>query len=178
MRPAALLTVLLLPLAAHAAPAPLDTLFAQLRQAQTPEEAKALEGQIEGLFLVSGSPSVDLLMTRATAAQTAGDKDTARKLYDAVTEIAPKYAEGWHRRGAMQADAGDDEGAMLSLGKAVELNPRNFDAMEQLGEMLEDYGDKPGALKMYRRAFALDPQFEGLKQHIDGLSRAVEGQGI
>ena len=61
---------------------------------------------------------------------------------------------------------------------AVKLNPRQFEAMEQLGEMLEDYGDKAGALKMYRGAQALDPQLEGLQHHIDGLSRAVEGQGI
>jgi len=95
-----------------------------------------------------------------------------------VTGIAPAYSEGWHRRGLLQSEAGDDEGAMVSLQKAITLNPRHFEAMEQLGEMLEEYGDKPGALKMYRRAQALDPQLEGLQHHIDGLSRAVEGQGI
>jgi len=167
----------MLPVAAWAAP-PLDALFAQLHTAGSPEEAKPLEEQILALFRQSGSPSVDLLMTRAAAAQGADDKDTAKKLYDAVTGIAPNYAEGWHRRALLQSGVGDDESAMVSLQKAIALNPRQFEAMEQLGEMLEDYGDKPGALKMYRRAQALDPQLEGLQRHIDGLSRAVEGQGI
>ena len=67
---------------------------------------------------------------------------------------------------------------MVSLQKTVELNPRHFEALEQLGEKLEEYGDKAGALKMYRRALALDPNYEGLQRHIDGLTRAVEGQGI
>jgi hypothetical protein len=31
---------------------------------------------------------------------------------------------------------------------------------------------------MFRAAQALDPQYEGLQRHIDGLARAVEGQGI
>ncbi len=179
MRFAAFLIALMLPLAASAAPPqPLDALFTQLHDAASPEEAKPVEGQILAFFLQSGSPSIDLLMARAAVALAASDKDTARKLYDSVTGIAPNYAEGWHRRGLMQSDAGDDGAAMVSLQKAIQLNPRHFEAMEQLGEMLEDYGDKPGALKMYRRALALDPQYEGLQRHIDGVSRDVEGQGI
>jgi tetratricopeptide (TPR) repeat protein len=181
MRLAAFLIAFALPLAANAAPPkppPLDALFAQLHDAASPDEAKPIEDQILAFFLNSGSPSVDLLMVRAAAVQAAGDKATARKLYDAVTGIAPGYAEGWHRRGLMQSEAGDDGAAMVSLQKAIQLNPRHFVAMEQLGEMLEDYGDKPGALRMYRRALAIDPQYEGLQRHIDGLSRDVEGQGI
>jgi tetratricopeptide (TPR) repeat protein len=178
MRPWLLLSALILPAAAFATPQPLDALMAQLRQAGSPEEAKPIEQQILALFQHSNSASVDLLMTRADAAETAGDKDTAKKLYDAVTAIAPDFAEGWHKKGLLQSDAGDDEAAMVSLQKAVALNPRNFETVEQLAEMLEDYGDKPGALKLYRQAQSLDPQFEGLQRHIDALSRDVEGQGI
>ena len=179
MRLVTFLFALMLPATAWAAPPkPLDALFAQLHAAESPEDVKPIEEQILALFRQSGSPSVDLLMTRAAAAEAAGDKDTARQLVDAVTDIAANYAEGWHRRALLQAAAGDDQGAMVSLQRAVVLNPRQFEAMEQLGEMLEDYGDKAGALKMYRRAQALDPQLEGLQRHIDALSRAVEGQGI
>jgi len=179
VRLAAFLLALMLPAAVWAAPPkPLDALFAQLHAAGSPEDAKPIEEQILALFRQSQSPSVELLMTRAAAAEAAGDKDTARQLVDAVTDIAANYAEGWHRRGLLQSQAGDDTGAMVSLQKAITINPRQFEAMEQLGEMLEAYGDKAGALKMYRRAQALDPQFEGLQRHIDGLSRAVEGQGI
>ena len=179
MRLVAFLLALMLPAAAWAAPpSPLDALFAQLHAAPSPEDAKPVEEQILALFRQSGSPSVDLLMSRAAAAETASDKDTARQLVDAVTGIASNYAEGWHRRALLQSGAGDDEGAMVSLQKAIALNPRQFEAAKQLGEMLEAYGDKAGALKMYRRAQALDPQLEGLQRHIDALSRAVEGQGI
>jgi len=168
-----------MPVAAFAkAEAPIDGLFAQLKTAETAEDAKPIEHQILVLFGQSGSPSIDLLMGRAVVAEDAGDKDTAKKLYDAVTEIAPGFAEGWHGRAMLEADAGNDEAAMVSLQKAVSLNPREFAAMEQLAEMLEDYGDKAGALKLFRRVEALDPQYEGLQRHIDGLTRDVEGQGI
>jgi tetratricopeptide (TPR) repeat protein len=183
MRTVLLALILTLPLAvspgfAAGPQQPVDKLFAQLKSAETAEDAKPLEAQILASFLASGSPSIDLLMNRADAALAAGRKDVARHLLDEVTAIAPRYAEGWHRRALMQQESGEDGPAMASLQKAVELNPRHFAAMTQLGEMLEDFGQKDEALKLYRRAIALDPQFEGLQRHIDGLSRAVEGQGI
>lgn len=187
MRFAPFLIALMLPLAAHAASAPwahpaakstLETLFGQLAQAPSPEEAKPIEEKIGALFMQSGSASVDLLMSRAAAAQAAGDRDTARKLVDAVTDVAPNYAEGWHSRAGLQRASGDDSGAMVSLERVILLNPRHFGALAELGNMLEDYGNKAAALKLYRKALEYDPQLEGARRHVDALTREVEGQGI
>jgi tetratricopeptide (TPR) repeat protein len=168
------------PIAAAAAnpPAALDSLFVSLAKAPSEEDAKPIEAQIEVLFDQSGSPSVDLLMARAAAADVGDDKDTARKLIDAIIDIAPDFAEGWHHRAALQADAGDDEGAILSLQRAVTLNPREFAAFAELGSALEDYGDKKAALAMYRKALALDPHLGGVDKHVEQLARDVEGEKI
>jgi tetratricopeptide (TPR) repeat protein len=157
---------------------PIDVLFGQLKQASSPEDAKPIEDQIGLFFMQSGSPSVDLLMTRASAALAVGDKDTARKLFDSVTDIDPNFAEGWHSRAALQLAANDNAGAMLSLQRAITLNPREFKALSELGDLLEDYGDKAGALKLYQRALALDPQLDGAAQHVKELDTDVEGQRI
>jgi len=185
MRLIVALLLLLLPVSALAAKKPhappkltLDTLFAQLQKAESAEDAKPIEDQIFAVFVQSGSPTVDLLMTRGAAALAGGDDDTAKKLFESVTEIAPNFAEAWHERAQLQASQDDDEGAMLSLQRAITLNPRQFAAMSQLGDLLESYGNKPGALKMYRRALALDPQLEGAARHLRALERDVEGQGI
>lgn len=153
-------------------------LLAQLKKAETPEAAHPIEEKLTAMFRPSGSPSVDLLMTRAETATAAGDKETARKLVDAVTSIAPKYAEGWHVRAAMESAADNDAAAMVSLQKTVQLNPNHFTAMVELGDMLQDYGDKTAALKLYRRALALNPQMEGADRKIRELTRSVEGQDI
>ncbi|MEI9991878.1 MAG: tetratricopeptide repeat protein [Rhizomicrobium sp.] len=176
MRVLAVLLFCLIPVAASAAP--LDALFGQLKKAASPEEAKPIEDKIGGVFLQSGSASVELLMTRAQAVLAAGDKDTARQLFDAITGVAPNYAEGWHARASLQHDNGDDSGAIVSLEHTILLNPRQFTAMYELGNILEDYGNKEGALKLYRKALELDPQLEGAQKHVDALGRDVEGQGI
>jgi predicted TPR repeat methyltransferase len=179
MRKFALLAIFcLVPLAAVAAPSEEDKLFAQLKAADSAEIAKPIEDKLTDLFRISGSPSVDLLMTRAGTALSQTDNGTARTLVDAVTRVAPRYAEGWRMKAHMQQAGGDDSGAMISLQRAVVLNPREFAAMTELGEMLEDYGDKPGALKLYRRVLVLDPQMKIAAERAKALAKEVEGQGI
>jgi tetratricopeptide (TPR) repeat protein len=175
-----LLALLALPPAAYAKapPSQLDALYDQLRSAQDAHEAQALESKIELLQRQSGSPSVDLLMTRAKTALGQADNKAARRLLDAVTALAPHYAEGWHLRAQLQQADGDDTGALMSLQKAVQANPRAFAALSDLADMLADYGDKPGALKLYRRVQKLDPQMPGIARQVRALSRDVEGQGI
>jgi Flp pilus assembly protein TadD len=156
----------------------LDKLFSALGHAQSEADAKPLEEQIQLLFLQSGSPSVDLLMARAAKSLGSGDAATGRRLLDAVTSIAPSYAEAWHQRGKMQAASGDNEGALVSLNKAVTLNPRHFVALAELGSLLMEYGDKRDALKSFRKALALDPHFENLDREVQKLARDVEGEKI
>jgi len=155
-----------------------EHLFTQLKQCGSAEDAHPIEAKLQAMFRASGSASVDLLMTRAQAAQGAGDDKTARQLVEAVTNIAPKYAEGWHVRAGMEQAAGDDTAALVSLQKVVLLNPRQFNALNELADMLEDYGDKAAALKLYRRALDLDPQLEGAAQKVRELTQSVEGREI
>ena len=155
-----------------------EQLFRQLKQAQNAEDAHVIEEKLKLMFRPSGSPSVDLLMTRADAAAAASDKKTAKKLVEAITNIAPNYAEGWHARAAMEQADGDDTAALVSLQKTVLLNPRHFAAMVELADMLEDYGDKGGALKLYRRALDLDPQLDVASRKVRELTTSVEGRDI
>ena len=187
MRPALVLSLLLVSGAAMAAPpaGPVpkevtseDKLFAQLKKADTAEDAHAIEQKLQAMFRASGSPSVDLLLTRVQAAQAATDGKTAKQLIEAVTTIAPNYAEGWHLRATMEQAAGDDTAALVSLQKVVLLNPRQFNALVELADMLEDYGDKAAALKLYRRALELDPQLDVAKNKVRELTQRVEGRDI
>jgi len=156
----------------------LDTLFAALAHTHSTEDAKPIEEQILAKFVVSGSPSIDLLMTRAAAALTGGDKKDARRIINDVTIVAPDYAEGWHMKARMQAAEDDDVGAIASLNKTVTLNPRQFEALAELGSVLLANGDKKDALATLRKALALDPHLGGIDREVERLARDVEGEKI
>lgn len=159
-------------------PGDLDALFGALAKAQSEEEAKPLEDKTLAAFFHSNSPTVDLLMLRAAAALHGGAGNTARKLIAAVTNVAPDYAEGWHQRAEILADAGDDQGAMFCLQKTITLNPRQFEALTELAGLIEEYGDKQAALRLYRRALALDPYFDDVARKVRALTHEVEGQSL
>lgn len=152
-------------------------LLAQLKKAESAEAAKPIEEKLALMYRASGSASVDLLMTRARSL-VVSDRKAARKLINSVTNIAPRYAEGWRTRAALESAMGEDAAAMVSLQKTVQLNPRHFMAMVELGDLLQEYGDKAQALKLYRQAVALHPQMEGAEMRIRELTRAVEGRDI
>lgn len=157
---------------------PLDKLFVQLGKAHSAEEAKPVEARIMALFEQSDGATVGILMERSAIMLKVGDKATTTKMIDAITTVAPNYAEGWHRRAMLEAAANNDAGAIVSLQKTVTLNPREFEAQAELGKILEDYGDKKAALASYRKALALDPHMEGVDKHTQELARDVEGQKI
>jgi len=61
-----------------------DRLLAQLQKVESAEDAHPIEEKLQSMFRVSGSPSVDLLMSRAQAALAATDNNTAKQLIDAT----------------------------------------------------------------------------------------------
>ena len=154
------------------------TLIPRLARAGSADAAKPIEAHVLELFRESGSPSIDLLMTRASAAAQGGDAATASKLLESITEIAPGFAEAWHIRGMMAAAADQDGLAIVYLNRAISLNPNQFQAMADLGGILDEYGDKKQALQYFRKALAIDPYLEGLDKEVEQLSRQVEGEKI
>ena len=156
-----------------------EQLFAQLKQVRQrrrrPSDRRQAAGHVPRLQQPQRRSADDPGAWRRKAR---GDNKTARQLVEAVTKIAPNYAEGWHVRATMEQGAGDDTAALVSLQKTVLLNPRNFTALSELADMLEDYGDKAGALKLYRRALDLDPQLDGASHKVRELTQSVEGRDI
>ena len=155
-----------------------DQLLSKLAKAADKRGARAVERELKARWAHSGSPTADLLLKRADQAMEAMDFDTARQLTQKLTDIAPNFAEAWHRRATLAAHKEDYEDAIGSLRHTLALQPKNFDALAELGEILDEYNDKPHALEAFRQAKAIDPFIDGVDDRIRELSKAVEGQGI
>jgi hypothetical protein len=140
--------------------------------------ARAIERELRARWSHSESPSADLLLKRVDQAIHARDSDTARQIAQKLTEIAPEFAEGWHRRATLAAEKDDFQDAIDSLQRVLTLQPKHFIALAELGQILEEFDDKGRALDAYRRAKEIDPFIEGLEDRIRQLSKEVEGQGI
>jgi tetratricopeptide (TPR) repeat protein len=156
----------------------LDTLFAALKIAPDDVSAKAIEDRIWALWLVSGSDTCTLLMTRVKEATDDKNLDLAIRLLDAVIALKPDYVEAWNRRATVHYLKQDYGHALADLRQVLAREPRHFGALSGLGLILQDIGDDKHALQAYRKALEIDPHLENIPEVVKTLSEKVEGRPI
>ncbi len=166
------------------APAPLDraaeldTLFETLRTAPDEEAAIAASNRIARLWVESGSDTIDLLMSWATAAMDEEDYPLALDFLDRIVGLAPDYAEGWNRRATVYFLNDDYVRSLADLERVLVLEPRHFGALAGLGTILRDLGENEQAMVAYRAALAIDPHMENVGKAIEELEDETRGTGL
>jgi len=154
----------------------LDGLFAQLEQAPDPATAAPIEQAIWQHWADSGSPTVNILLERAAAAENAGDPELADRFLDQASDLAPDYAEPWNRRANLAYAAEDYRGAIAAIQETLKREPRHFAAMAALGIIYEELGQQRAALEAYRAALAIHPNYEMALQGVQRLEPRVDGR--
>jgi tetratricopeptide (TPR) repeat protein len=154
----------------------LDALFTQLEQAPDADAASLVEQQIWVRWSDSGSPTVNVLLERASAAESDGDIGLAGRFLDQASELAPEYAEPWNRRANIAYREGDFSGAIRAINEALEREPRHFGAYTGLGMMLEERDQLSEALEAYRAALTYHPFYEPALEGVRRLEPRVDGR--
>jgi tetratricopeptide (TPR) repeat protein len=150
----------------------------KLAKATDEREAQRLEEDVWDAWLSSGSPTVDILMTRGIAALRTGDTDLARDMFDRAIMIRPQYAEAWNRRATLFFNDGKYDQAIADIESTLRYEPRHFGAWMGLGMIFESIDKPAAALKAYRKALAIDPFLEAAKQGEKRLTVLVEGRPL
>ena len=154
----------------------LADLYALLATAEDEATAKAIAEGIERVWFFSGSPTVDVLLGRATKAVSAKNYDSAMTFLDSVVEQAPDFTEGWNRRAYVHFQRNELTLALGDLRRTLALDPNHFKALDGLAQVLREIGQKKGALEVLERLNEVHPYWPGVPQAIEELSREVEGQ--
>ncbi len=97
-----------------------DALLDRLARAQDELESRHIAEALLRRWSQVDSDTINLLVARAQAAETAGASPLARGLLDYVVLLAPNWAEGFVRRARVNAAAGDDAGARADLVRSLE----------------------------------------------------------
>ncbi len=158
--------------------AQLDRLFDQLKAAKDKPEADSIGGQIERIWLRSGSDTVDLLMKRATQAAEANQQDVALDLLDSILALKPDWAEGWNRRATLDFIRKDLDASVRDIAAVLEREPRHYGAWSGLGVIYLQVNNKKQALAAFKRALEINPQLENAKEAVQKLTKEVDGNPI
>lgn len=164
------------------APAPLradpelDALFTDLEQAVDSAAAAPVEQAIWSHWSDSGSPTVNVLLERAAAAENAGDNELAGRFLDQASDLAPHYAEPWNRRANLAYQAEDYPAAISAIQETLKREPRHFAALAGLGLIYEELGQQRAALEAFRAALVIHPNYEAALQGVRRLEPRVDGR--
>jgi len=169
-------SVVSLVLAVQAPGALSQELLDKLAAAANAEEAAVIEADIWDAWLLSGSPTTDILMQRGVEALEAGDPALARDMFDRVVLVRPEYAEGWNRRALLFFNDGKYDEALADLERALAAEPRHFGAWTGLAMIFESTEQTAAALRAWRKVLAVHPFSEPARQAEKRLARSVEGR--
>jgi tetratricopeptide (TPR) repeat protein len=159
-------------------PRVLSELYVRLARAKDAEEAAPIINNIEALWRVTGSPTVDLLIGRAERFTKDKDLDLALQILDATVAMAPEEAEAWYLRAKVQYAEAKYDLALADLNRALEREPKHYRALEQLGLAYEALGKKPEALEAYRKALAINPFLDDAGQAVRFLEKEIGARNL
>jgi len=156
----------------------LSNLYAQLATAEDEKAAAKFAANIEKLWRLSGSDTVNLLIKRA--AKVTGEKrnDLAEQLLDRAVTLAPDYTEGFSQRAFFFYSQNNLTAALGDLRRVLALDPNHFKALEGLVQVWRDTGNKKAAFEVLKRLLEVHPYAPGAQQAYDELKVEVEGRGI
>ena len=154
----------------------LDALFTQLEQAPDDAAAARVESQIWQHWSDSGSPTVNILVERAAAAEGEGNPELAQRFLEQASDLAPTFAEPWNRRANLAYRAHDYSGAIAAIQETLKREPRHFGALAGLGLIYEETNQPRAALDAFRAALAIHPHYEIARQGVRRLESRVEGR--
>lgn len=171
---AACATVVIFCLPAAASEERLDTMLAQLSQAE-PAEARKLAAEIEMAWSNSGSPAMDLLLRRGKDALEAGELDAAIEHLSALIDHAPRFAEGWHLRSVAFFKQERYGLALSDIEQALALEPRHFNVLYGLGIMMDEMEQYVLAHEAFTRVLAIHPHHEDVSRARERVARKMGG---
>ena len=151
----------------------LTGLFQDLRTAPDDQSAATVEDEIWNIWLEYPGDEVLFLMQDGVSGMNEEDYPRALEAFNAVTEIAPDYAEGWNKRANAYYLMGDYAAAVADIRRVLMLEPRHFAALAGLGLIYLEMDEADGALKAFSAALAINPHLDGVREHITDLQHQL-----
>ena len=149
----------------------LDILFAKLHQATDAAAAKTIEQNIWALWMVSDSPTAEVLLQQATKALDDGAWEPSLAILNRLIGAYPDYAEAWNKRATLYFAMGRYDESLADIVKVLDLEPRHFGALSGRGMIFEKRKDYAAAIDAFREALGIDPNLDGAKSAVEALEK-------
>lgn len=158
--------------------AELEPLFADLKTAESAQQAIQIEERIWRLWLRHEDAEVSQRMARGLLLMNAGHLDQAYKLYDRMVEFVPDYAEAWNKRATISFFQGNFTASMRDIQRTLALEPRHFGALSGMSLIFEQLGEYGKAIDALDAAMKIHPNLLGGEDRRKQLATQREREQI
>lgn len=152
-------------------------LLEQLAEASESDAAR-LDRELGLLWDRSGSPAMDLLLSRGREAMEAENVRLAIEHFTALTDHAPDFAEGWHMRAGAYFNVGLLGPALSDLEQTLALNPQHYEAILGLANLFEMIERPEEAYEAYLQVKSIHPHHPDVTEALERLEPVVKGQEL
>jgi len=166
------------PAAARQDDARLDDLFSALVATDDGQKAQGIEAEIWAIWMESGNPEIDRLLTTGTEAMAKRRFDDALDAFNAVIAADPDFAEGWNKRATLYYLMGRYRESTADVERTLALEPRHFGALSGMGLIASALGDDKAALGWFERALAVNPHMPVVRLRVKLLRKRLGGEPI
>ena len=156
----------------------LGPLFEELKAAEEAEPARFVEQLIWRIWLESGQPEVNALMSKGMAAMAVQQMEVARAVFDQVIVLAPEYAEGWNKRATVYYLEDDLAASMRDIERTLTLEPRHFGALSGMGLIFAEIEDVEGALRAFEAVLEIHPMSPTAQASAEELRQKLRDQTL
>jgi tetratricopeptide (TPR) repeat protein len=156
----------------------LSGLFDKLRTAPSPEASAPVEAEIWTIWAKSGDSDIDQVFELGSRAMALGDIATAFKVFDAIVQKAPDFAEGWNKRATVYYMMGNYEASLADIDRTLELEPHHFGALSGLGLVNIQLDRDEAALDAFERVLKVTPQNLGARHGIETVKQRIKDKSI
>jgi len=154
----------------------LPGLFARLKAAVDPVDARTVETTIWALWMITGTEDAIQPFRKGMEALSEGRVRDSLDWFDQAVAAAPDFAEGWNKRATAHYLLGNLEESAADVARTLALEPRHFGALAGLGLIRRDQGQEAAALAAFERGLAVNPHMARIRAAAEALRIKVKGR--
>ena len=154
----------------------LPALFAKLKAASTPAEARAVEAAIWKRWSETPDDDARFPFTRGLESMEEHEFKEAVRYFTEAARRAHNFAEAWNKKATAEYLIGDYAASVASIERTLALEPRHFGALSGLGLINLQLDRDEAALKAFEAALAIHPHLPGARDRVKQLKEKLAGK--
>ena len=157
----------------------LNQLFNKLKKINN--TSKALEIEIKIWNIWSTHPTDEKLtqsLAKGSDLMSKGELKSAHKIFSAIIESSPDWAEGWNKRATALYLMGRYQDSLKDIDEVLKRESRHFGALSGQALVQIELQNYEQALKSYQAVQKIYPSIKAAKIMIPQLQELIKGEAI